>query len=1521
MSGYHPRLYLVFCALLALTCGVPHSNPAAAGTLLEEVRFDRADLVFTTIGEFDLVTLPSADFTKEIGAPLLPAQTIHILLPPASRLSGVKIVGLEREVLGKGYRIHPCQPPAPTDGSAPPDFVPPSSVYRSDVPYPAEEATLISENVFAGFRLASVKVYPLSYRPKSGELTLNRSIRLSVSYEPKLEAEPRKRVSLRAASEMERVIGALVRNPGMMDSYRDQALTTVDTSVARPLSLEVLPLSEDGDPLDEPGQLEYIIITTGDLANEFQPLADWKTKKGIPAMVVTLDWIQNNYPQGCDLQETIRNFLIEVKSHHQSLAYVLIGGDVDVVPVRFTAPQASVVSGYEDYPELRPIPTDLYYGDIDPPTNNWNGDGDAEFGESGDDPDAVPDLYVGRAPVNTADQAVTFVTKTLFWEREMPADHSERVLMLGGSSGYYELFPEDGQGAVNKEAIGADFVPPNILAYYLCGPESGSSWYGTWDCDGELNRQTAISQFNDGYLFVNHQDHSNEYEIGTGTVTGGGTMNRSDMDDLSNGPLYSVLFTLGCSAGAFDYDCSLEHFVRNPHGGGPMAIGNSRTGYWDQNAQDRVLVSALYVYGLNLGQAAALTKITAFNLYYRYIQNTLGDPELPFYTKSPGSLHLSHPASVTLGDKSITVSVTDEVTGLAVEGALVCAMKGLEDYAVGLTDAAGAVTFLFDTDEPGSISITATRPNYMPAESSIVAYAASAPFVYLYDWVFDDDTSGTSLGNGDHVVDVGERVEVPVTLRNSGTKTATDVRAKLSMVTASPYVTILDGGEDFGDISAGQIVTSPDDFDIAISPDCPPGHTVEMKVTISAGKLVKVKPIVATSEVLKRLNNPGSQIDEPIPNLELTVYQYYWYEYFTISVHGPDLRVVSHKVNDADGDGEVEAGEEVGLPVTLKNFGRGTAGGITGVISSASPYVTVLNDSVFFGDISYLEEAASATSFVFAASSQYDKSPLPFTVVFRDQYENQWTAQIEVSLAPAAPTGLDGVPGSEDILLTWSPLRDIAGYHVYRAGLPGGEYLRLNHEMIEGVSRFHDTGLSGATYYYYTVTSVNTSGRESDPSSVLPVQTILENQDGWPVTISGRVSSPLVLDIDGDGDLELLFGGGSGKVYAFNHKGEEVLDIDLNPTTISGFATAVGEVGTPSAADIDGDGLVEIVAVANSSTEHRVYAWRTFDGPDADAEADLVSGWPVSTPNERVGAVSVPALGDIDGDGDLEILVGGDYRFYAWHHDGTGVVNPDGLFLDAGSWLYGTAALADIDGNGTDDVVIGGGSDGMLYAVDGTATALPGWPVSLGVDDWLTSSPAVGDLDGDGVLEIVAVSMKGYVYVRRPDGSAFGPSWLAYNPQSESYAVCSSPSLSDLDGDGHLEIVVGSSDQRVYAWRWDGSPVAGWPTGLTGKTIHSSPALGDLNGDGLMEVVVANTGGLIYAWNVSAEVVPGWPMGIGGSGSSPVIVDLDQDGDVEVAVGSADGKMYVWDCDAPYDSEYVGWGQFHHDPARTGVHP
>ncbi|MEA1864569.1 MAG: CARDB domain-containing protein, partial [Euryarchaeota archaeon] len=155
--------------------------------------------------------------------------------------------------------------------------------------------------------------------------------------------------------------------------------------------------------------------------------------------------------------------------------------------------------------------------------------------------------------------------------------------------------------------------------------------------------------------------------------------------------------------------------------------------------------------------------------------------------------------------------------------------------------------------------------------------------------------------------------------------------------------------------------------------------------------------------------------------------------------------------------------------------------------------------------------------------------------------------------------------------------------------------------------------------------------------------------------------------------------------------------------------------------------------------------------------------------------------------------------------------------------------------------------------------------------------------------------------------------------------VRSSPALGDIDGDGDIEVVVGSGyswdrDGMVYAWHHNGFIVAGWPK-TTGAGVESSPALGDIDGDGDIEVVVGSCDVEVYAWHHNGSTVTEWPKTTsGGVRSSPALGDIDGDGDIEVVVGSADHKVHVWDCSGIYNPNNIEWGTFHHDVRNTGLY-
>jgi len=90
--------------------------------------------------------------------------------------------------------------------------------------------------------------------------------------------------------------------------------------------------------------------------------------------------------------------------------------------------------------------------------------------------------------------------------------------------------------------------------------------------------------------------------------------------------------------------------------------------------------------------------------------------------------------------------------------------------------------------------------------------------------------------------------------------------------------------------------------------------------------------------------------------------------------------------------------------------------------------------------------------------------------------------------------------------------------------------------------------------------------------------------------------------------------------------------------------------------------------------------------------------------------------------------------------------------------------------------------------------------------------------------------------------------------------VSSSPAIGDIDGDGKLDVIVGSGDTKVYAIRGDGTLLWSFSTG---GFVSSSPAIGDIDGDGKLDVIVGSRDNKVYAIKTgggvpSDELLP-WP--------------------------------------------------------------
>jgi len=385
-----------------------------------------------------------------------------------------------------------------------------------------------------------------------------------------------------------------------------------------------------------------------------------------------------------------------------------------------------------------------------------------------------------------------------------------------------------------------------------------------------------------------------------------------------------------------------------------------------------------------------------------------------------------------------------------------------------------------------------------------------------------------------------------------------------------------------------------------------------------------------------------------------------------------------------------------------------------------------------------------------------------------------------------------------------------------------------------------------------------------------PITVMIDSNihSGWPKKMSVMFGPCTVLsaryhttvaDLDVDGKKELLIGYGN-YVHVLNDLGHE----------LSGWPQYVDDPlksddfvqSAPSVGDVDNDGNLEVVVLFHSGdilTDHLVFIWKS--------NGTLLPGFP-----KKVAGQAILALSDMNDDGKLEIITL------------EGYLNSDNKV--------------------------------NVYGLDGNQ--IPGWPVSFAHRSQTTygypTAPSIGDFDGDGKKEVVFFDS---------DGTSSGTRIFVAKANSQTLAgwpkIADSttgefripPVLANLDSDQNLELITGTDTGKVWAFHHDGSVVTGWPQTAAYPSSYNccdmSIVVGDIDGDNQPEIVAGGPGDKLFAWEANGQIIPGWPKVLSGlkmygtkaagfTSISIADVDGDDKGDI-VAMDYFDAPLIAYKFD------------------------
>lgn len=646
-------------------------------------------------GGYHTLSFPNTMLSAMPGDPLIPYLQVKLLLPPGEEAERIEYQCQGEIKLFGSFKLAPQQHVRPVSQGSSGQFILNESVYLSNDEYPVSRSGRLITSFMNGHSIALSTITPVKYHPATGELSYYSNIRVIV-YTKSTETARQALANLKSAPQVLETLQRYCDNPDQASLY-------------------------DSDQHGSTDPYQILIITPSSYSGSFESLKSAYLKEGLLSRVATTETIASSMT-GLDLQEKIRNYIIQEYQQHD-VEHVILGGDDELIPNRGFYCFVQSSTAYEDYG----IPSDLYYCALD---GNWNTNNDNKWGEPEED-DLLPELSVGRLSFSNPFELTRMIHKSHAYQFNPVPGEFQKVLMAGEN-----LYS-------NPDTWGSDYLElligsRNDNGYSTLGIPETYAFNKMYDETTYWSGYDLIDQINQGYPMLHHSGHANEtyvMKLSNWDIT---DANFSGADGINHN--YSLVYTHGCLCGSFDFsDCIAEQMV-SINTFAVAFVGNSRYGWFNEGQTEgpsahihREFVDALYTDKLNrLGRAHMESKIATAPWvtapgqwepgairWCFYDCNVLGDPVLAVWTNNPMDILTTYPHNLPTGSTAMDVTVSSSGSGVA---GLTCVFL-MNGVIIGQakTDAGGSAHIIFNNplSTAGEAELVVSGYNCTPSSYNI----------------------------------------------------------------------------------------------------------------------------------------------------------------------------------------------------------------------------------------------------------------------------------------------------------------------------------------------------------------------------------------------------------------------------------------------------------------------------------------------------------------------------------------------------------------------------------------------------------------------------------------------------------------------------------------------------------------------------------------------------------------------------------------------------------------------------------